>query len=284
MPEMFTDDDAARRALQTLNDEPAPPVMTTVDQVLRRGRRQVVARRASAVAGVVAVVAAIGATTVLALGGDRGQEAAAPPERARPEVLWDDIRVDKAICEQHVLLRAAGTPPNALPPRQQVETAFTDAITDIVSPDMVRVSADWQESPLADGSGIQVVTEVPMEIGDGQLQLDAQVYAGTPTQAADRTLYSDGDCRDAMRRTLDDGTVLQLYPADNRVPQQPVLRLFAFRPDGRAYVITATSWTERDLVPIAGGAAYRVDGGHDELPATERQLSDIAMAMFAKLG
>lgn len=286
---MFTDDEA-RHALHALNDEPVPPVATSLDQVLRRGRRRVFLRRASAVAGVAVVVAAIGATTILLrgsedAGGDRVQVAATTSATpTAPATVWEPQPVDEETCKQNPLNNVPGTPQGTLLPKNVVELAFTGAIVDVVSPDLIPLSADWQEhSQKADGPRGYIVVEIPMGNGNGQLQLEATVFPGTPTQMADASLYTYGDCTAPMRHTLADGTVMQLFQADRRDPEQPTQHLQVYRPDGRMYIVTAAGWGQQDYVPAAGGGHFIV-GGRGKLPVTEQQLSEIAETMLTRLG
>jgi hypothetical protein len=294
VPELFPDDDAARHALHTLNDEPAPPVATSLDQVLRRGRRRVFIQRASAVAGAVVVVAAIGVTTVLLRsstepsGGDRVQVAATTPPKPKPAGPlpgWETIPIDEATCKQNPLQNVPGKPPETLLPRNVVETVFTSAIVDVVGPKMIPLDTIWEEySPKAEGPRGYVVAEIPMDNGNGQLQLEAQVYPGTPTQMADASLYSYGDCKAPARRTLDDGTVMQLYQPDFVHPEQPMQHLQIYRPDGREYIVTAAGWGEQDYVQAGDGQGGFIEGGRGKLPATEAQLAKLAEYMVPKLG
>lgn len=288
---MFDDDNAARNALRTLNDDPAPPVATTVDQVLRRGRRRVFVQRASAVAGVVAVVAAIGVTAVLVrqgAPGDGGVQVAesttAPPAPTGPLPGWRTMEIDASTCKQNPLINVPGTPPDTLLPEVLVTAAFTGAIEAVRGPLAGAATAQWEEySPKAEGPRGYVEAEVPMDNGNGQLQLEAQVYGGTPTARADAELYAYGDCRPPARHVLADGTVLQMFQADTRSPEQPTQHLRVYRPDGRVYIVTAAGWSEADMVPVGGGA-YMTKGGRGKLPTTDEQLAEIATRLVAKLG
>lgn len=122
-----------------------------------------------------------------------------------------------------------------------------------------------------------------MDNGNGELQLEAYVYGGTPVEMADASLYAYGDCKAPARRVLDDGTVLQLFQLENRNPEQPSQHLQIYRPDGREYIITAAGWSEEDMAPVAGGG-YTYEGGRGKLPATGKQLAEIATRMVAILG
>lgn len=286
---MFDDDTAARNALRTLNDDPAPPVVTTVDQVLRRGRRRVFAQRASAVAGVAAVVAAIGVTAVLlrpAGQGDvqvAGSTTASPPP-AGPLPGWRTIEIDEATCRQNPMINVPGTPPQSLLPQDVVEPAFVNAVVTATGPMADATSSHWEEySPKADGPRGYVVTEIPMGNGNGQLQLEAQVYGGTPTAKADATLYAYGDCRPPARHTLPDGTVLQMFQRDDFNPEQPAQHLQIYRPDGREYIITSAGWSEADMVRVAGSTAYSIEGGRGDLPTDDAELAEVATNLVTNL-
>lgn len=290
---MFDDDNAARHALQTLNDEPAPPVATTVDEVLRRGRCRVFVQRASAVAGVVAVVAAIGVTAMLlrpggdASGGVQVAESPAPTAPAPPAGPlpgWETIPIDEVTCKQNPLINVPGTPPDRLLPQSVVEPAFTNAVQAVTGPVAGAATAQWEEySPKADGPRGYVEAEIPMDNGNGQLQLEAYVYAGSPVAHSDASLYAYGDCKPPARHILADGTVLQLFQAETRNPEQPMQHVQVYRPDGREYIITAAGWSEADMVPVGGGA-YTIEGGRGKLPTTEAQLAELATRMVTNLG
>ncbi len=289
---MFDDDNAARNALRTLNDDPAPPVVTTVDQVLRRGRRRVFVQRASAVAGVVAVVAAIGVTAVLVRQGSPGdggvqvaESTKAPPGPTGPLPGWRTIEIDTATCKQNPLINVDGTPPDKLLPQAVVESAFSDAVVKVTGPVASAITGRWEEySPKADGPRGYLRAEVPMANGNGQLQLEAYVYAGTPTAQADASLYAYGDCRPPARHTLPDGTVLQMFQREGHNPEQPSQHLQIYRPDGREYIVTAVGWSEADMVPVAGSSALAVEGGRGDLPTDDAQLAEVAVTFVAKLG
>ena len=288
---MFDDDNAARNALRTLNDDPAPPVVTTVDQVLRRGRRRVFAQRASAVAGVVAVVAAIGVTAVLLRpstpggGVEVAESTPVAPAPAGPLPGWETIEIDEATCKRNPLINVPGTPPDSLLPQHVVEQAFGNAVVTVTGPMANAITAEWQEySPKADGPRGYVRAEVPMSNGNGQLQLEAYVFGGTPAAQADASLYAYGDCRPPARRVLPDGTVLQLFQRDNFDPEQPTQHLQIYRPDGREYIITSAGWSEADMVPVAGSTAYTVEGGRGDLPTDDAQLAEVATNLVKTLG
>ncbi|HEV7646572.1 MAG TPA: hypothetical protein VGP26_00270 [Actinophytocola sp.] len=68
-----TADDRTRAAIRAVADVPAPPVTTTLDSVVRRGRRRTLVQRGATVAAVVGVVAAIGVGGVLLRTATEGQ-------------------------------------------------------------------------------------------------------------------------------------------------------------------------------------------------------------------
>jgi hypothetical protein len=294
VPEVF-DHDAARRALRTLTDEPAPPVATSLDQVLRRGRRRVFAQRAGAVAGVVAVVAAIGVAAVLLRPGDQGggvevatssATPTTPPAPAGPMPGWRYLE-RSADCVNEGTANLPPPPDVALVPRGIVEPVFLNAIGAVTGHEPVVVSAEWKEyTPKENGPRGYVHSEIPVaggtDDGNGQLHLEAYRYGGTPGQMADASVNVYGNCEPPARRVLGDGTVLQLYAVDDFHPEQPTQHLQIYRPDARMYVITTAGYSEADMVAVGGGASTPV-GGRGKLPATREQLADIAERVVANL-
>jgi hypothetical protein len=288
---MFDDDDAARDALRTLTDDPAPPATTTIDEVLRRGRRRVFVQRASAVAGVVAVVAAIGVAAVLLRPGEPGggvhvaQSTTALPTPTGPLPGWRTIEIDESDCKKTPVIHVPGTPPDSLLPQAVVHPAFISAVEAVTGRGVSANTEQWvMYSPKANGPRGYIEVEVPMANGNGQLQLEAYVYGGTPTAMADASLYSYGDCKPPARRTLDDGTVLQLFQRNAFNPEQPSQHLQIWRPDGRQYVITSAGWSQADMVPVEGSTAFSIEGGRGDLPTDDAQLAEIATKLVANLG
>lgn len=300
------DDDAARRALGTLADEPAPPVATSLDQVLRRGRRRVFAQRAGAVAGVMAVVAAIGVSAVLLRPGDQqngvhiadsttpappGSTSVAPPSSTMagprnpvpPTTLpgWEQMEFPARTqnCQQ---------PFSPLPPEPQidilpqdvVQPAFLTAV-DEASPVGPRVTlTEWQaDDPKLSGPRGYIAAELPMAGGNGQVRLEAGRYGGTPEQVADASLTTYGNCAPPQRRLLPDGTIMQLYPAHGEDTASPTRPLQIYRPDNRIYIVTAAGWGEADMTPEGG-----LSGGRGALPLSDAQLAEVATELVAKLG
>jgi len=286
-------EDAARRALGTLNDEPAPPVSTTLDEVFRRGRRRVLGQRVASVAGVMAVVAAIGAGAVLLRPGDgpdgvqvAGTTTTAPPSD-KVAVLpgWQlvelpELNTDGTSCQPR---HDSGLPQPAdvsLLSQNRVSTAFTGAVGTVTGDAPTITMVSWEGySEKAMGPHGYVAVEIGMGDGNGQLQLEVDRYGGTPTQAADASVVAYGNCDRPMRRVLADGTVLQLYPADRSDPLQPHQPLAIYTPGGHQYIVTAAGYGQED-VSAAGGAST---SGRGRLPTDDTQLAAVALELVAKL-
>lgn len=291
---MFDDEDTTRRALHTLTDEPAPPVATSLDQVLRRGRRRVFAQRASAVAGVVAVVAAIGVTAVLLRpGGDdhvqvADQTTPAPPSSTSTQVPplpgWTLVEIP-ANCHDNPDPGLPPEPQIPLLPQGVVESAFMLSVDAVVGQSATIINSEWMgNSPKHDAPRGYVKVEFPVAgtDGNGQVQLEVAKFGGTPDQAANADVGTYGDCEPPARHVLADGTVLQLYPVGKNEPQSPTQHLQIFQPDGHEYILTSAGYGEADLEPVGGGS-FAVVSGRGKLPTTEAQLADIALSMVAKL-
>lgn len=290
------DDDAARRALRTLTDEPAPPVATSLDEVLRRGRRRVFAQRAGAVAGVVAMVAAIGTAAVLLRPGDQGgsvevaTSSTAPPAPrapAGPVPGWRYVGVPTEDCVNKGVDHLPPAPTIGLVPRDVVQPALVKAVDQVTGHLPVVVSAGWEEYTAKEqGPRGYIYSEIPVgenpDDGNGQIQLEAVRYGGTPGQMADASVHVYGNCEPPARHVLADGTVLQLYGIDTFNPQQPVQHLQIYRPGNRMYAITAAGYSEADMITV--GQARTPRGGRGTLPVRQEQLADIAVRLVEKLG
>jgi hypothetical protein len=287
---MFDDDSAARRALNTLTDEPAPPVMTTLDQVLRRGRRRVLVQRTGTVAAAVLMVATIGVGAML-LRPDASHDndvrvaTSAPAPVDGPLPGWRYVGPPDGKCENAPDVALPAAPDISLLPVEIVEKAFTNSVERVMGDVPTTVGRYWLEnSPKHDAPAGQLTAEVPMSTGggNGQIQLEAYRYGGTPTEMADASVNVYGFCTRPARHVLDDGTILQLYTVNDIAPAQPTQPLQIYRPDGRQYIVTAAGYSEADLVPLDGGAST-IRGGRGALPTTERQLADLALALVSWL-
>lgn len=308
------DDEAARRALHTLTEDPEPPVATTFDEVLRRGRRRVFMQRAAAVAGVVAVVAAIGVGTLLLRPDDQAggvrvadtptsettKEASKETSKAPATVTastmttqapmpgWETVPMpahvtgDGRSCQYSEV--ELPTPPQvSLEARAVVEPALATAVEQSVGSPPALIGGTWESnSPKHNEPRGHLVVEVGMDDGNGQIQLEAGRYGGPPERMADAEVIAYGNCDSPLRRVLDDGTVLQLYSVIGS-REAPVQYVRVYRPDGRFYYIAAAGYSEADLVSVPDSTARTVQGGRGELPVSREQLVDIAEAFVAKL-
>lgn len=118
--------------------------------------------------------------------------------------------------------------------------------------------------------------EVDMGDGPGSIVLRVSRFAGTPRAAADADSARFGDCSALQRRTLSDGTVLQLYPADFGNPEKPSQDVVVYQPSGRNYVVTTQGWGESDKVDGS------VSHGRGRLPLDDAGLAAVA-ELLAKL-
>ncbi len=242
------DDEAARRALHTLTDEDAPPVTTTLDQVLRRGKRRVVMQRVSAVAGVVAVVAAIGVGAMLLRPGDQGDTVRAADKDPVTLSLdgWELVKPRAADGGCPVPDQPLAEGDSQLLSEQVVQRAFFDAIKGGMGAGPLMVSSNWQLNPPEQNTprGL-IVADVSMPAGSVRLQLEAGRFGGTPQGAADWWKVM-GECEPPYRLVQADGTVLQLYPARDYRAELPMQQVQVFQPTGRMYTVSAMTGIRDD--------------------------------------
>jgi hypothetical protein len=287
---MFHDDDSARRALRTITDDPAPPLTTTLDQVVRRGRRRVLVQRTGMVAGVMGVVAAIGVGAILLRPGDGVQTAttvtmSAPSTPAlpgwEPVSLPASVRGIDGVCKQDGIASLPPAPNIPLLPAHVVRDALATA-AQRTGMTMQLASSVWEpDSPKNAGPRGNLDFKIVMDNGQGRLQLEASRFGGTPTQVADASITVYGNCDTPMRLTRPDGTVLQLYPLDDRDRAAPSQRVQIYQPDGRMYVITSAAKTEENHQPPTVDHPQTVDGG--KVPVTEAQLAEFGTVFVANL-
>jgi hypothetical protein len=300
---MFDNDDAARRALHTLTDEPAPPIATSFEQVLRRGRRRVFVQRASTVAGVVAVVAAIGVGAVLLRPGDPsggvqvGDTSTSSPSPTggpsnpafegldgwQPVTMPPDADGEGSSCMSYT--QGAPRPDVALPSQEMVMGAFADAVKSVVGQaPTTTLPPNWQQnSEKFEQARGAVAVEVGMDNGNGQLQLEVSPYSDQAGVAADRANTVYGNCEPPYRHTLADGTVLQIYPTEDFHPEAPTQAIRIYRPDGFLYVITSAGYGDADFVDVPNSSARALEGGRGKLPTTATQLVAIAEGLMTNL-
>lgn len=293
------DDDAARRVLQTLTEDQAPPVTTTLDQVVRRGRRRLFVQRASAVAGVVAVVAGIGVGALLLRPGGSGDgmhvassPTSAPTSSAARLPGWTPVAVpaDSARGADNCLQRYVELPPEPdiqLETQDRVRDAYVQAAQSIIGPVSMAEDGEWlPNSPKHEAPRGYLNLTVPMDNGTGQLMLEAARFGGTPEQVANASITVYGNCGEPFRRTLADGTVLQLYPLDTHDTDAPSQHLQIYLPNGLMYVVTSAGWSETDLSPASPSSpdgAQVLTGGRGKVPVTEQQLVDLGLKLVVNL-
>jgi hypothetical protein len=287
------DDDAARRALQALTDEPAPPATTTLDQVVSRGKRRVLVQRVSSVAVVVAVVAVIGIGAMLLRPGDENgsgvqvgdtpvltTESTPPSSTTMPLPGWKALEVQNGDGTCGSGLPEPGTPRGKMPSKERIGKMFTAAVAEGLGTS--RLPLEWKAY---ESLSAFAVIEVDMDEGSGQVQLEVATYSGTPVEAADASFSPDGTCVAPYRRVLMDGTVLQLYKDATFSAKAPVQKLRIFRPDGFMYVVTSAGYSDGDYA--ASGAdpqstnpmGVPLNGGRGKLPLTEVQLAVVGLVI-----
>jgi hypothetical protein len=321
----FSDDDQTRRALHAVADAPAPPAVTTVGEVIHRGRRRVVAQRAATVAAVVGVVAGIGVGGVLlrsAVAGDgvrpavpvtsgtatseptpsvpttseptpsvpmTGTPSSAPAEppsatsqgefRIKPVPGWAPVGDSGAPDVGCGSSPAVGVEPGLdLPPRAAVEKTFVDKVTTLTGSLPHVVDGSWElKSP--DTGAPYTFLEYNVDMGDGPGSVILQIghYSGPPMAMADADAAAYGNCARPLRRTLPDGTVLQLFPADFRDPSTPSQDVVVYAPGGRHYLVDTAGWGKSDE------ESGVIVSGRGRLPLDDSGLADVAAAL-AELG
>jgi len=309
-------DDRMHAALRAVADEPAPPAVTTLDQVITKGRRRVLVQRGATVAAVVGVVAAIGVGGVVLRSAAEGQGArpAGPPSATAttttpgvpsvpttgnqppettgagepsPTLLpgwhWVGVPADRDVGDDCKGGMPAGTAPDlSLPPKATVTETFLDAVGKAAGHPTL-VDNSWEGySPKTKSPHGFLDANVDMGDGPGSIQLEVDHFGGTPEAAADADLGSYGSCAPPSRTTLDDGTVLQLEQGDWRDPKLPMQHLRVYQPNGRLYIVTTAGYGKSDLVP-ADGEGYTITNGRGRLPVDAAGIAEIALAL-ADLG
>lgn len=279
------DDDAARRALRTLTDDAAPPATTTLGEVVRRGKRRLFVQRAGAVAGVVAVVAAIGVGTILLRPGDSGDgvRAASPPTSTSSSSRlpgWTPVPIpansrqggDSCLQPFVQLPPESGDP---LPAEHQVRDAYLRAAEGVVGSVAMADTDEWPANSAKHVGRINLA--IPMNEGTGQLMLEVSRYGGAPEQIADASVTVYGNCVEPLRRTLADGTIMQLYPLDDLSQPGPTQHLQIYEPSGMTYVITSAGWSGVGVTPP------RPAGKSAEAPVTEAELVGIGQRLVINM-
>jgi hypothetical protein len=311
-------DDRTRAAIRAVADVPAPPVTTTLDAVIQRGRRRTLVQRGATVAAVVGVVAAIGVGGVLLRSATEGQgvrpagpaptttptttraeppsthllpippsvsssTSIAPPQGGLlPGWSW----VDAPITQNGDRYCKGGNdidqPPELpLPGQAEVRTAFVGSVREQTGTEPHLVSQSWEpHSPKTGTPRGYLEVNVDMGDGPGSVQLEVDSFAGTPTSAADLDAAVYGNCDPPARTTLDSGAVLQLYQAEHSDPKLPMQHLGVYLPNGRHYIVTTAGYGESDKVPVAD-SGYTIESGRGRLPLDDGRLAAVGEALAA---
>jgi hypothetical protein len=276
-------DDRTRAALRAIADAPAPPSLTTLEHVMRRGRRRALVQRGATVAAAIGVIAAIGVGGVLLRSATEGRGVApadppsstAPSDPAGPPELeripgWEFVHIGterQDICPG--LLDAADARNVPLPPRDLVETGFADAVRQQTGSHPETAVGTWGDTlPYPMGT---VGAVVEMGTGPGIVDLEVAAVKATPEKAADDAIITGG-CAPPLRKTLPDGTVLQLYQPEfeDENPKQLKQLASVFRADGWRFEL----WMESHGKPPYVDSRSRV-----RLPLDSAQLAGVAESL-----
>lgn len=268
------------RALLTLLDEPAPPPVVTLEQVLRKGQRRVRVRRFSIAAMVFVMVATVagGGLWLRSVSASQSDDLLANDPMVKielppwPETLHGWSVVTQASCSP-VKIRPATGP---IPSREAVEPVFLSAVAYSVSyeanPTVNMVK--WGEL-----SGF-LATDIPMAGGAGSVQFAiSHTETATPVQLADADVNAYGTCAAPLRKVLESGTVMQLYAPDVRSPHAPIQHVRTYLPNGLEYSVTSAGWSRQDVKTLAADTDPVVQSGRGRLPLSSQQLVDIADRM-----
>jgi hypothetical protein len=276
-------DDPTRAALRAIADAPAPPSVTTLEHVLRRGRRRALVQRGATIAAAIVVVAAVAIGGVLLRSATEGQgvrpadppSSTAPSTPAGPPELppipgWESVHVGterQDVCPG--ILDATDVRNVPLPPRERVETGFADAVHKQTGTVPGTEVGAWGDTlPHRMGT---VGATVVMGSGPGVVDLEVAAVKATPKQAADDDIITGG-CPPPLRKTLSDGTVLQLYQPEfeDENPKQLKQLASVYRADGWRFVL----WMESD-----GKPPYVDSRGRVRLPLDSAQLAGVAESL-----
>jgi hypothetical protein len=309
---IFDDDNQTRRALHAVADEPAPPAVTTADQVIRQGRRRALVQRGAAIASAVAVVAAIGVGGVAlrsAMGGEGIGPATAPVTTApsSTSVPRTAPTTKTTTQTQHPPSSVPVTPTAALLPGWQwVDYAMAgdpksrciapaahlpaERVLELPSQDVVETELSLA---IARASGLlSEVTEIdwaahapptgaprgyleltlPVADGPAVARLEVAGYGGDPAEAADADVAAYDNCLAPSRTTLDDGTVLQLYQPDRYLSAEGPVQHL------RIYQPNGRRYALSTADLATNGDYTNVNG---RLPLDDSQLVEVAESLVA---
>lgn len=267
-------------------DQTPPPVHTALADVVRRGRRRVRGRRIGAAVGVIAVVTGVGITAAMLrdVPGRNQLTAATAGSSPAPTSLsgWAvasppaTSRKDSTDCANGVSV--PGEPKVEAIGVDTVNNALVAALRDVDSKALLKITKSSAAKQPTSGDGVLASTWVDVVDagGGGSVYVEVHGFSGTPQQAADNEQFVNGGCVPPQRKTLADGTVMQLYPALKYDPGHPSQALRIYTPQHRLYVITAEGFSSADWTQVAGAEpgtlAVPEGAGRHSLPLTETQL------------
>lgn len=269
------DDDSGGALLRKLADAPVPAARTTAGEVIAKGKRRLRLQRMAAVGSAVAVVAVIAAgTLILRPGGENGSVPLAthpsatstssalagytpvaaitpviatngpPTGPASTTTVPGPSSTDTATTTYETSVPPSGQvmlcmPGDGVPssfaklrPENEVEQLFVDGIVAATRSKPAAVKQEqWQPEPRVH-MAFGLITAA---VGGGMIELAAKTHGGTAREAADADAQGDPACAQLRRKTMPDGTVLQLSPRQ----QAQYLQIYA--PSGRSYALTVTA-------------------------------------------
>jgi hypothetical protein len=206
----------------------------------------------------------------------------ASPGSGSPPRGSDDFDRSKWGCTSGV--HRLPPPTTNIRPEHEVVPAFEAAVAKVAAPAQVRRVRQpvwYMRDPKNDEQLGHVAVDVTDAAGTGSVQLEVVRFGGTAEQNADANAYSYGNCARPVRKTLPDGTILQMYPVNDIDARQPTRPVRVFTPNGREYIATAASYGSSNLPPEGEGGL--VNGGRGSVPLTAAQLAQLAEEL-AKLG
>jgi len=272
-----------------VHSQAPPPVHTLLDDVVRRGRRRLRARRMAATLGVVAVVAGVGVTTavlrdnlpgnqlvaspptsVTSTTGLSGWSAAAPPSTSKR---------DSTDCSNGVTV--PGEPKVDPVDVTALSGTLLKALTKAAPTANLRITRDTASNQPISSNSVLASTwaDVIDSGGGGSVYVEVHGFSGTPAQAADSEQYVGGVCTAPQRKTLADGTIMQLYAETKYDPGHPAQALRVYTPAHRLYIVTAEGFSSADWTQVnkddPGAVAVPEGAGRHSLPLTESQLTAV---------
>ncbi|MFI9380979.1 hypothetical protein [Kutzneria sp. NPDC052558] len=291
---MDAEDEELLALLRAVVDGQAPPpVHTMLDDVVRRGRRRMHARRMGATLGVVAVVAGVGvASSVLrgSLPANTDHVSAASPASGSPTLTGWMIppqasvrRPDSNNCSNGV--NVPGEPTAHTVDLDKINKVLLETLHDVDPQAATKItrSTATVNPPGSDGILASTWADVLDSGGGGSVYIEVRGFSGTPTQAADSEQFVNGVCTPPQRKTLGDGTVMQLYGELKYDPGHPSQALRVYTPSHRQYVVTSEGFSSPDWTQVAdaqpGTLAVPEGAGRHSLPLTSDQLVAIGEAV-----